>query len=313
MQLLESPMLDVLPPQVHVFVRDWLSANNVLLKSTRGHVLIDSGYVTHAPLTLALLASPRGLAGDPLALLVNTHCHSDHFGGNAAVQRAYGCPIALPAGEVPVVRAWDTKALLLDYAGQEAERFAVDQVLAPGSTQVWGDLEWQVLAAPGHAMRAVVFFNPEHGILISGDALWANGYGFVMPAALDQQALPAARATLDMLAALPIRVVIPGHGDVFTDVAAALDRAYRRTAAFEADQTRVARYAVKALLAFTLLHRRRMALAELPAYVMRIGILRDINAAVLHLTPEALAAMLVEELMRAGAIHVHEDSLLAAT
>ena len=162
-------------------------------------------------------------------------------------------------------------------------------------------------------MRAVVFFNPEHGILISGDALWANGYGFVMPAAFDPEALPAARATLDMLAALPIRVVIPGHGDVFTDVAAALDRAYRRTAAFEADQTRVARYAVKALLAFTLLHRRRMALAELPAYVMRVGILRDINAAVLRLSPEALAAMLVEELVRAGAIHVHGDCLLATT
>jgi len=229
------------------------------------------------------------------------------------VQRAYGCPIALPAGEVPVVLAWDTKALLLDYADQEAERFAVDQILVPGTTHVWGDLEWQVLAAPGHAMRAVVYFNPEHGILISGDALWANRYGFVMPAAFDPEALPAARATLDMLAALPIRVVIPGHGDVFTDVAAALERAYRRTAAFEADQTRVGRYAVKALLAFTLLHRRRMALAELPAYVMRVGILRDINAAVLHLTPEALAAMLVEELVRAGAIQVHGDCLRATT
>ena len=48
-----------LPPQVHVFVRDWLSANNILLKSGDGHVLIDSGYIRHAPLTLALLASPR--------------------------------------------------------------------------------------------------------------------------------------------------------------------------------------------------------------------------------------------------------------
>jgi glyoxylase-like metal-dependent hydrolase (beta-lactamase superfamily II) len=306
-------VLNVLPPQVHVFVRDWLSANNVLLKGPDGHVLIDSGYVTHAPLTLALLASPRGLDGAPLARLVNTHCHSDHFGGNSAVQRAYGCPIALPAGEAAVVAAWDTKALLLDYADQAADRFRVDEILQSGTTHVWGDLEWQVLAAPGHAMRAVVFFNHEHGILVSGDALWANGYGFVMPAALDPEALPAARATLDMLANLPIRVVIPGHGDVFADFPAALDRAYRRTVAFEADQTRLARYAVKALLAFTLLHRRRMPLAELPAYVMRVGILRDINAAVLHLTPDALAAMLVEELVRAGAIRVHGGFLLATT
>ncbi len=33
------------------------------------------------------------------------------------------------------------------------------------------------LAAPGHDMGALVFYNPEHRILISGDALWQNGYG----------------------------------------------------------------------------------------------------------------------------------------
>ena len=32
-----------LPLQMHVFQRDWLSANNVLLKSRDGHVLIDTG------------------------------------------------------------------------------------------------------------------------------------------------------------------------------------------------------------------------------------------------------------------------------
>ena len=76
----------MLPPQIHVFVRDWLSANNVLLKSKDGHVLIDSGYVRHAPLTLALVASAQGIGAEPLARLVNTHCHSDHIGGNAAIR-----------------------------------------------------------------------------------------------------------------------------------------------------------------------------------------------------------------------------------
>ena len=45
------------------------------------------------------------------------------------------------------------------------ERFDVDQALVPGSTHVWGDLEWRALAAPGHDMGALVFFNPEHRIL----------------------------------------------------------------------------------------------------------------------------------------------------
>jgi glyoxylase-like metal-dependent hydrolase (beta-lactamase superfamily II) len=292
----------MLPPQVHVFVRDWLSANNIVLKSSDGGVVIDSGYVTHAPLTLALLASRQGLDGAPLAKLVNTHCHSDHMGGNAAIARAFGCPIALPAHEVPLIEAWDTKTLLLDYADQQADRFIVDETLAAGTSYVWGDLEWRALAAPGHDMAALVFYNPEHRILISGDALWRNGYGFVMPPEIDPTAMPATRATLEMFSALDVRVVIPGHGEPFGDFQPALDRAFKRLTAFESDSQRMARHALKVLLTFALLDRREIPLADLPAYVDRVPIYRDFNAYFFRLTPADLAETLVAELERVGAV-----------
>jgi glyoxylase-like metal-dependent hydrolase (beta-lactamase superfamily II) len=284
-----------------VFVRDWLSANNILLKSRDGHVLIDSGYVRHAPLTLALLASTRGIGHEPLALLVNTHCHSDHVGGNAAIVRRYGCPVAVPAAEAPLLERWDGKALLYDYCDQQIERFAVDHLLPADTTHVWGDLEWQALAAPGHDMGALVFYNAEHRLLISGDALWEHGFGFVMPPEVDAQALPATRATIEMLAALDIRMVIPGHGEPFTDVAAALDRARKRIVAFEADSLRVARHALKVNLMFALLDQQRMRLDGMPDYVARIGIYRDFNALLFRLPPARLAELLVGELVKAGA------------
>ncbi len=302
----------LLPPQVHVFVRDWLSANNVLLRSRDGHVLVDTGYVRHAPLTLALLAAPRGLNGEPLAKVVNTHCHSDHVGGNAAIAQAYGCPIAVPIGEAPLIEAWDGKALLYEYADQRVDRFAVNESLRPGATYLWGDLEWRALAAPGHDMGALVFHNPEHRLLISGDALWENGFGFVMPREMDPAALPATRATLGMLADLDVRVVIPGHGEPFTDMAGALERACRRLDAFEADPLRIARHAVKVILTFALLDRRRMALADLPSYVDRVGIYRDFNAMYFRLPPDRFASMIVEELGRAGAVRSEEGFLVPA-
>jgi glyoxylase-like metal-dependent hydrolase (beta-lactamase superfamily II) len=291
----------LLPPQLHVFVRDWLSANNILLQSRDGHVLIDSGYVRHAPLTLALLASTRGIGHEQLAFLVNTHCHSDHVGGNAAIVRRYGCPVAVPAAEAPLIERWDGKALLYDYCDQQIERFAVDHVLPADTTHVWGDLEWQALAAPGHDMGALVFYNAEHRVLISGDALWEHGFGFVMPPEVDAQALPATRATIEMLAALDIRIVIPGHGEPFTDVAAALDRARRRVVAFEADSLRIARHALKVNLMFALLDHQRMRLDGMPEYVARIGIYRDFNALLFRLPPARLAELLVGELVKAGA------------
>ena len=296
-----SQPIGLLPPQLHVFVRDWLSSNNILLKSRDGHVLIDSGYVRHAPLTLALLASERGLGDASLAWLVNTHCHSDHVGGNAAIVRQYESPVAVPAAEAPLVERWDTKALLYDYCDQQVERFAVDHVLPADTTHVWGDLEWQALAAPGHDMGALVFYNAEHGILISGDALWEHGFGFVMPPEVDPAALPATRATIEMLARLGIRVVIPGHGEPFTDVAGALTRARKRVVAFEADSRRIARHALKVNLMFSLLDKQRMPLDGMPAYVERIGIYRDFNALFFRLPPAKLAELLIGELEKAGA------------
>ncbi len=301
-----------LPPEVHVFVRDWLSANHVVLKGRDGCVLVDSGYVKHAPLMLALVASRMGLDGRPLTRLVNTHCHSDHMGGNAAIARAYGCPVAVPAGEVQAIAAWDQRALLLDYAGQRADRFSADEALQPDCTYRWGDLEWRAIAAPGHDMAALVFYNDEHRLLVSGDALWENGYGFVMPGDFDPAALPATRATLETIAELDVRCVIPGHGEPFGEFHGAIERALRRTAAFEADPLRMASHALKVILVFSLLDRERMALSKLPEYVAQVGIFRDFNARYFRLSPADLAERLVTDLVKVGAVQRSGDDLTPA-
>ena len=302
-----------LPPQLHVFVRDWLSSNSILLKSRDGHVLVDSGYSRHAPLTLALLAGERGPGEAGLASLVNTHCHADHVGGNAAIVRRYDCPVSVPAAEAPQVERWDGKALLYDYCDHQIERFVVDRALPAGSTHVWGDLEWSALAAPGHDMGALVFYNAEHRILISGDALWEHGFGFVMPPEIDAAAMPATRATIEMLAALDIRIVIPGHGEPFTDVAQAIDRARKRVEAFAGDSRRVARHALKVNLMFVLLDKQRMPLSGMPAYLDRVGIYREFNALYFRVPPARLAELLVGALVKAGAARIEAGDVVPVT
>jgi glyoxylase-like metal-dependent hydrolase (beta-lactamase superfamily II) len=301
-----------LPASLRVLERGWLSSNNVVLHDTDGGAtLVDSGYGAHAEQTLALVA--KALAGRRLDRLVNTHCHSDHMGGNAAIRRAHACRTSIPAGEAALIDDWDEQALVLAFADQRAERFAYDDVFRAGDVLRMGGLDWRVLAAPGHDTHAVMFYAPEARVLVSGDALWEDGFGVVFPRLFGRDsALAETRATLEAIAALDVEVVIPGHGRPFGEAGAAVERALARVAYYEKDLGRLARHCVKVLLAFALLERRAIALAGLPAYVERVPVYREINARWLGMTPGALAEWLAAELERAGVARRAEGRLVAS-
>ncbi len=303
------PATPSLPGTIKVLERGWLSANNILLESSDGAALVDSSYVTHVPQTLALVR--HALGGAPLARLINTHCHSDHMGGNAALQREYACRTSLPVGEAPLIERWDEQALLLSYADQRAERFRIDDTFAPGDALRLGDLDWQVLAAPGHDPHATMLYSPDERILISGDALWANGFGVLFPQLFGRATTFAeTHQTLESIAKLDAAVVIPGHGRVFTDVDAAIDRAFARLRSYESDVGRLARHCAKAMLMFALLDRRSMPLARLPGYVDDVPILRDLNERYFDWTPTRYAAWLVDDLERARALRRDGDNIV---
>jgi glyoxylase-like metal-dependent hydrolase (beta-lactamase superfamily II) len=298
-------------PSFHVIERGWLSSNNILLFDGDDATLVDSGYVGHAAQTVSLVKS--ALAGRRLVRLINTHSHSDHIGGNAALQREFGCAIVIPAGIEQHVAEWNETALLLAIADQRGERFRHDGVVRAGDTLVMGGMTWQAIAAPGHDMDALMFHCPAARLLISGDALWEDGFGIVFGELLGQPgALRATRETLDAIAALEVDVVIPGHGKPFGDVAAALGRAARRLAAFEADPARMARNAVKAGFIFNLLDMEGLPRSELEAYLERVPFFRDVGARLLGMDTPALASWLVSELKRGCAME-ERDGILRPT
>ncbi|GIK24552.1 MAG: hypothetical protein BroJett006_07980 [Betaproteobacteria bacterium] len=299
-----------LPKQIRVLERGWLSANNIVFHEGTEATLVDSGYVTHSGQTLALLE--RALEGRKLVRLINTHSHSDHIGGNAAVRRAHGCRILVPEGMAPAVADWDEDALLLSSAHQQAEPFEFDATIAPGDELEMGGIRWQALHVPGHDMHALAYYAPRERILISGDALWQDGFG-VMFAELhgDPSGLPAQRRTLEMLRELDVDVVIPGHGAPFGDYQAAVARALARLAAFEQSPERMAKSAMKALFTFTLLEKRRMPRAGIGDYFGQVAIFRDVSQKFFHKEPAAVAAQVIDELLKAGVLAEEDGDLVS--
>jgi glyoxylase-like metal-dependent hydrolase (beta-lactamase superfamily II) len=297
-----------LPSSMRILERGWLSANNILFLGSEETALVDSGYVSHAPQTLALLG--HFLQDRALDLLINTHLHSDHCGGNAALQAAHGCRTLIPAAESDRVRAWDEEALSYRATGQQCPRFGFDGVLSPGERLRLGDLDWQALGAPGHDPHSLLLHCEQEGILLSADALWENGFGVIFPELEGESGFAEARATLELIAGLDLRLVIPGHGAAFTDARAALDRAFRRLDFLAADPMRNAQNGVKVLVKFRLLERQRVALAELKQWMREVPLLALANRLHLRMEEDALAEWIASQLVRAGAAAIEGGMLV---
>jgi len=302
--------MNLLPDSIQVFERGWLSSNNILLLGKHDTAIIDTGYVSHAQQTLELVR--HALHGRHLDQIINTHLHSDHCGGNAILQAHFGCKTSIPAAEAEKVRHWDVEALSFKATGQRCDRFTFDATLSPGDTLQLADMAWQALGAPGHDPHSLIFYCPQEKVLISADALWANGFGVIFPELDGKSGFAEERATLDLIAGLDVRVVIPGHGAPFTDVADALARARSRLAYLEADPVRNAQNALKVLLKFLLLERQRIVLADVPALLVAMPVFAAANNNYLKQEPQALGTWAVEQLVRSGAAHVEGEYLLNA-
>lgn len=299
---------DVLPASIRVLERGWLSSNNILLFDDDGHAtIVDTGYVTHKEQTVALVR--HALAGRRLARIVNTHLHSDHCGGNAALKRTFGATIHIPPGQADAVACWDEDELTYRATGQQCDRFVHDGVIEPGSALPMGGIPWRVYSAPGHDPHSVVLWAPESRILISADALWNNGFGVIFPELEGESGFAEQRAMLQLIEALAPRLVIPGHGAPFRDVGAALGRAHARLDALCASLERNARHAAKVLLKFYLLEVRRVPMHALIAHVAAARYYPLINDRYFRMPFDAFIRRQVSELVAAGAAVMDGDTV----
>lgn len=270
-----------LPPGIRFIQRDWLSCNQILMCDTlpvqwpklplavalpeggSRYTLIDSGYGKHRQMTLSLVQYLIGPG--KLERILNTHLHSDHCGGNALLAEKTGCKIFVPAASFRDVQAWDTEALTYGPTGQSCPRFEATGALKAGDTFTAGGLLWEIHAAPGHDPKSFIFFAPAERLLISADALWENGFGILFPELEGESAYQEQKEVLDLIEALNPRLVLPGHGAMFSNVGEALAKARSRLAALMDKPERNARNALRALAKFALLDREKMSFDDFVA------------------------------------------------
>ena len=273
----QNHSMHFLPVGVTFFERGWLSSNNVLLQDANQSILIDSGYWTHAEQTHALVAS--ALHQQSLTMLINTHLHSDHCGGNAHLQAIYpALKTFIPPGHAEFVDTWNAQVLTYEPTGQHCPTFIRTGSLHDGDSIVVNNTTWRIHAAPGHDPHSIVIFNEMDGVLVSADALWENGFGVVFPEIEGIAAYDEVEATLDIIEQLQPRLVLPGHGAVFSDVPEALARARSRLAQFRNAPDKHASYAAKVLIKFKLLELQQISIADFMKWAQASSYLQLLHA-----------------------------------
>lgn len=242
----------MLPPGFIFFQRDWLSSNSLLLKDTETAYLFDSGYVTHADQLSVFLRSQ--LSNQALNVLINTHLHSDHCGGNALLQSQFAnLEVLVPATQFSTVTAWDENALSYQLTGQQCPRFRPTSSISAGDSIFIQGLNWIAYSSAGHDNDSLIFFQPDHGILISADALWENGLSVVFPEFLGGNGFENVARTYDLIESLSPKTILPGHGAMFKNVSNALGNSRQRLDYFATNPSSHATYAAKVLLKFKLM------------------------------------------------------------
>lgn len=173
---------------------------NCYVLEDEGHaVVIDPGEATKE-----LIDAVQGLKVD---MVLNTHCHIDHVGGNQALVTLTGAPLVCHKDDLPLLKNVEMQGQMFGVPVTPSP--LPDRFIEEGDIITLGSSELKVLHTPGHAPGHVVLLG--EGFVIGGDVLFAGSIGRTdLPGGDHNQLLASIR---DKLLPLPDETkVYCGHG-----------------------------------------------------------------------------------------------------
>lgn len=149
--------------------------------------------------------------------VVNTHHHEDHSGGDGALQKALGLPIAVPSEAVPI---------LADFPRLQLYRLVIwgqpgCVVVEPLGNSVETDhYRFEVLPTPGHCPEHVCFFEREQGWLFSGDLFIHERVRYLR----SDEDISDTLESLQRVLTLRPRLLLCSHSGLVEDACGAIER-----------------------------------------------------------------------------------------
>jgi glyoxylase-like metal-dependent hydrolase (beta-lactamase superfamily II) len=231
--------------------RGYLNANHFIYRSRRP-ILIDTAYIADFADTAGLISQLDVNLSD-VRLIISTHCHCDHIGGNKLIQDRSGCDIALHKIGKHFIDAHDDWATWWNYFDQQADFFDCTLELNDGDTVAIGPHELKVIHTPGHAAEGIVLYSRKEKLLISSDTLWKNDMAVMNLRVEGSAALFHMLESLEKLESLDVQLVYPGHGPPFKDMRKAISKYRQRLNRFLNNRELIGLDLLKKIIIYTLM------------------------------------------------------------
>jgi len=167
-------------------------------------VLVDPGTAeNHAVLVQQITSA--GLNPQDISLIINTHCHYDHAGGDAKLKELCNAKLAIHSLDKLALENPDSETTCASLFEKTMTHLVVDQNLEEGDVLAG----FKVLHTPGHTTGSICLYHEIEKILISGDTIFnANSFGRTdLPSGSAEQL----KASLEKLSKLDIKIILPGH------------------------------------------------------------------------------------------------------
>lgn len=185
--------------EVQVFQITPFDMNCYVLKDGGEAILIDPGE-EHPVLK-------KAVAGENVTMVLNTHCHIDHCGGNAGMVEATGAPLVIHEDDLPLLESLEQQGMMFGVPAMASPK--PDRFVKEGDIITVGKTELKVLHAPGHSPGHIVLVGD--GIAIVGDVLFAGSIGRTdLPGGSYDQLIDSIKTKL--LTLPDDTVVYSGHG-----------------------------------------------------------------------------------------------------
>jgi len=182
--------------------------SNIYLILDESIALIDTGTGTNFSTIEEKLAA-LGVRPNDIDIIVDTHCHYDHTGGNKAFALAAGCQVAIHELEAKVIRGEEPGIAMAEAFGSKLEPVSSIWEICEGDQIELGEMVLEVIETPGHTSGSICLYDNERQALFSGDTVFYDGIGRMDLPTGDRSAMGRSLLRLN---GFDVMALFPGHG-----------------------------------------------------------------------------------------------------